>query len=376
MLTKHILYSIIFVIFLNIGFCDHHNEPSNDLDEDGSDSTSLNKMYVYSNFGKIFYLMDYKTFEVVEEIQLNVADTISCQGMILSTNRDFLFFQAEGSDQNPFFGFAIYNIKKDELKNIFFTELEDMGPAYFISAQNYSEPGLIYVHFRDYGTYAVDLFEQRIKELVSDEHDFVLDKRIFFSPDNQWIIVHKQWNGDIKGSFSELEFYTNSSGLHDLQFVLNKNDIDSISVYDFEFSNADKLCITFQLSNGRSRGIESYFGSYDLETKQLYRSSIKFPWSLNPYYTAYSSSRNEVYTIGGYDKFYIIDTGTYEIKSTVLLTDKIGGSSRIIITPNEDVAFVSCPSSNSIFAIDLNNRQVIKEINFQSPYRPYNMIIP
>jgi DNA-binding beta-propeller fold protein YncE len=335
-------------------------------------NTTENKMYVYSNYGNTFYLIDYKTFEVVREIQLTVPDSVDCNGMAISTNRDYLFLKAEGPYPSPPFGFAIYDINKEKLQNVFFTEFKGAGPAYFISAQNNSAPGVIYVHFRDYGTYSIDLFEQKVKELINNEHDFTLDKRIFHSPDGEWTVVHNNWSINL-GSYSELEFYTSSSGLHDLQFVLNESNKDSISVYDFEFSKDNKLYISYQLSGGRSRGIESYFGSYDLKTKQLYRSSLKFPWSLNPYYTAYSPNRNEVFLIGGYDKFYIISGETYTIKNTITLSGKINGSSQILISPEENIAFISCPNSNSIFVIDLNSRQVIKTI---AVTKPYNMIIP
>jgi YVTN family beta-propeller protein len=217
------------------------------------------------------------------------------------------------------------------------------------------------------------LFKQQVKELISNEHNFDLDERIYNSQDNNWTVVHKDWSGSIKGSFSELEFYSVSSGLHNLIFTLNKDNKDSIEVYDFEFSKDNKLFITYQLSDGRSRAIESYFGSYDLVTKQLYQSLLRFPWSLNPYYTAYSPSRNEVYTIGAYDTLYVIDTDTYKIKSTIILPGKIIGSSQIQITPDEAIVFVSCPNSNSIYVIDLNNYQVTKIINLTNPY---NMIIP
>jgi WD40 repeat protein len=326
--------------------------------------TIENKMYVYSNSGNTFYLMDYKTFEVAREIHLNIADTISCDGMALSTNRDYLFFGAQGLFPNPPSGFVIYDIKKDKIENLFFTKL-NYGIGYFISAENKSEPGLVYVHFRDFGTYSIDLFERKVKELISDEHGFDLSKRIYQSPDGKWTVVMK--------NYSELEFYNAESWLHDLQFTLNKDDRDSISVYDLEFSKDNRLFITYQLSDGRSRDIGSYFGSYDLETKQLYRSSLKFPWSLNPYYTAYSPNRNEVYTIGTYDKLYVIDADSYGIKGTVILTGKITGSSQILIIPNEEIAFVACPNNNSIFVVDLNSRQIIKTI---AVTKPYNMIIP
>jgi len=350
------IFIIIFITNLVLGCSNPVTEPQ--------DTTTENKMYVYSNSGRTFYLIDYKTFEVVKEIKLNVPDTVSVDGMTLSTNRDYLIFAAQGSFPNPSTGFAVYNIEKDKLESLFFTEL-NYGIGYFIAAENESEPGLIYTHFRDFGTYSIDLFEQKVKELISDEHGFDLSKRIYNSPDGKWTVVMK--------NYAELEFYLSSSGLHNLQFTLNKNDADSISIYDFEFSNNNKLFITYQLSDGRSRDIESYFGSYDLETKHLYRSSLKFPWSLNPYYTAYNSTRNEVYTIGAYDKFYVIDTDSYEIVDTVTLTGKITGPSQILITPDEDIAFVACPNNNSIYVIDLNERKLKKTIYVNEPY---NMIIP
>jgi YVTN family beta-propeller protein len=331
-----------------------------------------NKMYVYSNFGNTFYLLDYKTYEVIKEIQLSVPDTVKCNGMIISNDRNNLFFKAEGLYPNPPFGFAIYNIKKEKIENVFFTEFKSAEPAYFTSAQNKSEPGLIYIHFRDIGTYSIDMYDQKVKELISDEHYFILDKRIYNSPDGIWTVVHKHWSGNIRGSFSELEFYTANSGLHDLQFTLNKDDTDSISIYEFKFSKDNRLFITYQLSNGRSREVESYFGSYDLETKRLYRSPLKFPWSLSGYYLAYSANRNEVYAIGNNGIFFIIDPDTYYAKDNINLSTR-GEQSPIVISPDDNFAFIAYTSSNSIYVIDLNSRKVIKTISVPEPY---NMIIP
>ena len=193
-----------------------------------------NKMYVYSNSGNTFYLLDYKSFKVVDYIQLHVADTIACQGMILSTNRDFLYFEAEGQYPSPPFGFAIYNINEEKVDDIFFTNIRAAGPAYFISAQNSSKPGLIYVCFRDLGTYSFDLFEKKMKEIISDEHDFDLDKRIFHSPDGKWTIVKKNWEAV---GYTELEFYDSNSGLNDPEFVLNKNNTDSLRIYAVSYTH-------------------------------------------------------------------------------------------------------------------------------------------
>ncbi len=127
--------------------------------------TTENKMYVYSNSGNTFYLVDYKTYEVVKEIQLPMSDTVSYDGMQISTNRDYLLFGAQGQFPDPPSGFAVYNIDKDRLKNLFFTNL-NYGIGYFIAAENRAESGLIYVHWRDYGTYSIDVFEQKVKELI------------------------------------------------------------------------------------------------------------------------------------------------------------------------------------------------------------------
>lgn len=334
--------------------------------------TTENKMYVYSNQGNTFYLLDYKTFEVVEEIYLNVPDSVTCNAMTLSMNNDHLFFKALTPYPNASLGFAVYNIGENKLKNIFFTQFHNAEPAYFVSSQNPTTPGLIYVVLRDYGTFSMDLFGQRLVEQISTEHNFNLDKRIYHSPDGKWQVVHKKWSGDITGSFSELWFYSVSSGLHDVQFILNGGDKDSISIYAFKFSNDNKLYISYQLSNGRSRDIESYFGAYDLETKKLHRSSLKFSWSLSGYDVGYSANRKEIYTVGNDGQFYVISSETWSVLDTINIPVR-GEQSPISIAPGENAAFVCYPSSNSIFVIDLNVRRVIKVIFLP---HPYNIIIP
>ena len=361
---KSVLKTIISLLLLMTFGC--NNSPI------GPGNTTEDKMYVYSNYGKTFYLVDYKTFEVVKGINLSVSDTISINGMILSTDKKNLSFKAEGQYPSPPFGFVVYNIEKQNIEDIFFTDFKNAEPAYFIAAQNKAEPGLIYVRFRDIGTYSIDLYKQKIKDFISDEHDFVLDERIYPAIGGNWDVIHKHWSGNIKGSFSELEFYLTSSGLHNLQFTLNRDDQDSISIYDFKLSKDNRLFITYQLSDGRSRNIESYLGVYNLETKQLLRSSLKFPWSLSGYYLAYSANRNEVYTIGSSGIFYIIDPDTYSLEDTINLS-VVGEQSPIVVTPDDNFAFVAYPNSNSIYVIDLNERKVIKTISVNEPY---NMIIP
>ena len=110
-------------------------------------------------------------------------------------------------------------------------------------------------------------------------------KEIIQSPNRKWSVVTKKVAGG--PSYSELQFYHTGSGLRNVQFVLNEDDTDGISLYDIAFSEDDKtVYLSFQFSGGRSRNIESYFGSYDLDTKQLFQAPFRLTWSLNPYYMA------------------------------------------------------------------------------------------
>ncbi|MFN2373807.1 MAG: YncE family protein [Cyclonatronaceae bacterium] len=336
------------------------------------------KMYVFSNTAQKFYLIDYRNFEIVKEIPLQmpyeVSEEISRLAfMTLSTGGDHLFFEVTGTWPEPSLGFARYDIGKEEFTGLFYTEFIRSGPTRFIAAQDGSAPGLIFAHLRDYGTYAIDLFEEQVKETISEEHHFRLQKWISHSPDDRWTVVHNIWSGT--GGYDEIQFYRKDSGFRDLIFTLSEGGSDSIAIYDFEFSkDGERLFLTYQLSDGRSRNIESYFGSYDLETGKLAESDLRFPWSLNPYYTAYSPKRNEVYTIGAYQEFHILNVETHEREKVIVLSGKTQGSSRIQLTPDENIAFISCALDNSIFVIDLNMREVVHTIDVLE--RPYIMIIP
>lgn len=136
----------------------------------------------------------------------------------------------------------------------------------------------------------------------------------------------------------------------------------------------ERLFVTYQLSDGRSRGIESYFGSYDLQTGELYTSDLRFPWTLNPYYTAYSPKRGEIYTIGAYQEFYIIDSEAYQVNEIITLEEKkTQNVSQILLSRDENVAFISSPADNLLQMLDLNTRNVVQTIELE---QPYHMIIP
>ena len=331
-------------------------------------------MYVYSNSGPTFYLVDYENYELVREIELTTSGAVYLYNMRLSTDREHLVFSGYGQTSASPFKFVLYDLAEQRLKDVFNTGFttEEVGIPYYTAAEDLKAPGLFYVHFRDSGTYAVDMFEQRITEKLSDEHDVGLAKWIYHSPGQQWTVVLKKWS---RGhSFSELEFFAGDSRLGDLQFTLNTNNRDSISIYDFVFSSGgEEVFLTYQLSGARSRDAFSYFGSYDLETRELSWSEITFPWSLNPYYMAYSARRDEVYTIGAFDVLYVIDAESKTVADTITLTGKVRGPSQIQLAPDEKLAFVSCPDSDAIYVVDLEHRELVHVIRLD---QPYNMIIP
>ena len=151
--------------------------------------------------------------------------------------------------------------------------------------------------------------------------------------------------------------------------ILNENDIDSVFLDDAVFSESNnKLFITYMLSRRRSSYITSYFNYYDLQIKEFHKSPITLPWSLNPYNIEYSPKRKEVYTVGASDKLYIIDTGNETLKDSIILIGKTQSPSEIILRNDENILFISCPNNNSILAIDLNKRKVVKNISLEHPY--------
>jgi len=361
---KHAVLLII-IAFLSLVSCD--------LLSSSKSTTTGHNMYVFSNTAQTFYLIDYQTFKLVKRIPLNVPEGGQLRDMTLSTNKDHLFFVTIGPYPEHLMGFSVYDIEKEEFSNLFFTEMQYTGPIRIIAAEDESIPGLIYAHLRDFGTYTIDLFEQQIVETISEEHDFRMQKWIRHSPDNKWTAIHKIWNGS--GGFHELLFYDKGSGFRKPEFILNKAGQDSIAIYDFKFSKDGRgLFLTYQLSDGRSRDIESYFGSYDLQTGELYESTLRFPWSLSGYFMAYSSRHDEVYTVGNNGQFYAIDPDTYLIKDVIdIPVEGRAEQSPILLSPGEEMAFVSYPFDNTIYAIDLRKREIVKSLVLE---QPYTMIIP
>jgi hypothetical protein len=332
-----------------------------------NDQTDSNQMVVYPNSGNVFYRVNYKSLTVERTTKLNIPDSIGCFGMCLSTNKDFLIFAGELL-MPPFNQFIIsYDIKQDTLYNIFSTGLDSVGAPRIIAAHLSSDPGLIYLYSHNVGLYSINFLSQEVN-LISGENG--IPKEFYYSPNKKWIVIRKYFPG-YNNDYTEIEFYNTQNGVFQTDFVLNKNDLDSLDLLDLVFSDDNtQLFISYLLSQRRAVYKAAFFGSYNLVTRKLDSSHVTLPWSVNPYYMAHSSIRNEAYMVGGTDKFYVIDTSTkdYQLKAVVDLTGKVPGPSRIILDPDENICFVSCSRSDFVLVLDLDKRKIRGRIQMERPY--------
>jgi YVTN family beta-propeller protein len=333
--------------------------------------TTDNKMFVYPNKGNTFYLVDYKTNEFIREIKLNVPVGIYLLGMYLSTNRDHLIFSADDTANNHQEVFITYDINNDKTDNIYYTGLFNGAVPRVIAGQNQAYPGWIYVNYRDLGLYLIDVFENKIVKQISSEHDFTFEKWLYHSPDGRWDIIVKAFN--VLG-YTEIELYTANTDYADLQFILNKDNKDSVDAYyvgGLAFSSDNRLFVSYQPSGGKPN-TAGYIGVYDLNTLKFNPKLLTFPWSLNGYNIAYNSSHNELYDVGNRGIFYIIDDDKHTIKRTIDLSVQ-GQESPIVLSPDKNTVYVAFSDNDKLFVIDLPNWQVIKTISLNHPYK---IIIP
>ncbi|HPG40789.1 MAG TPA: hypothetical protein PLP19_16530 [bacterium] len=324
-------------------------------------------MIVYPNSGNKITLVDYNTLEIVKQIIVEIPDSLQIQRMCLSTNHDYFIFSA--SDGKPFFRnyFISYNIAQDSVENIIATDLDSIGAPRITAAGLPAQPGLFYLYTHNVGLYSIDFIT---KKIITISPECGMPNYFYSSPNQEWIVLNKYFTGN-ENDYTELRFYKTINGLAQPDFILNMNDQDSVDVVDLVFSpDNTQIYISYLLSKRRAVYEKAFFGSYNLVTKQLHSSYVALPWSANPYQIAYSEKRREVYMAGEYAELVIIDTSTpiYSIKTAIGLPGKKPGPSEILITPNENVAFVSCADSDFIVAIDLDKRQVIKQINIHNSY--------
>lgn len=354
-----------FLIFMTLLLNSCIDDKSVELKE-GSEKKDNGFMVVYPNSGNLLTIVDCNSFEIVKTIYVDIQKELQIHRMCLSTNKDYFIFCA--SSGPPHFSNYIisYNIEKDSIDNIIPTGLDSVGAPRLTAAYIPEHPGLIYLYSHNVGLFSIDFFTKAV-EMISYEHAQSLGKHFYISYDQKLIAILKQFGSGT--AFSEIELYKTSSGLKNIQTVLNYNNEDWIQIDDIDLTKDNRnIFVSIRLS--QMRGIANYFGSYDLETKELYKSTLTFPWSLNPYYIKYNSGRGEVYVVGAQDKFYVIDVSSkdYLLKTVIDLPGKIPSPSRILIRPDEKVAFVSCVYSNFVIAIDLDKKSVLKKIPIEAPY--------
>lgn len=330
------------------------------------DTTGNSQMIVYPNRGNKLTIVNYKTLEVDRQIIIDIPDTLQIQRMCLSTSKNYLIFCAS-PEIPPFSNYIIsYDIEKDSVCNIFTTGLDSVGAPRLTASYIPDQSSLVYLYSHNVGLYSIDFLTKEVN-IISSEYGQSLGKHFYFSLDKKLIAILKKYGSE--PAYSEVEFYKTLSVLENSNFVLNQNNRNGIQIDDLTFSeNNKKIFISIRLS--QMRYVANYFGSYNLESKEYYKSSLTLPWSLNPYYLAYSPKRKEVYTVGHQDKFYILDVSSedYSLKTIIDLTGKVQGPSRILIRPDENIAFVSCSSTNLVFVIDLANRRVQETIQIERPY--------
>jgi len=327
--------------------------------------TAGNLMIVYRNSGNKITLVDYNTLEIVKQITVAIPDSLQIHRMCLSTNHDYFVF-CTLSINTPFSNYIMsYNISQDSIHSFISTNLKATGAPRLSAAFLPGQQGLVYFYSHSVGLYSIDIFNGQV-QMISNEKGQSLGKHFYSSPDKKTIAILKKHGGD--NAYTEIEFYNIHSGLNNFQFVLNENNQDSISMDDLVFDGNERVFVSIRLKE--KKWVENYFGSYDLNTKKLFKSSLTFPWSINPYYMEYSKKRQEVYLIGASNKLFVIDTKVqdYTIKAIIDLPKQISNTSRILLRPDENVVFVSCSMENFIIAIDLEKREVIKKIDIEIAY--------
>ena len=148
---------IIFVVFF-IALCSCEKN----LMDDNS-STTNNKMYVYQNSGTKLYLVDYKTFQVIRDIDLKFPfQTSNWWGLELSTNHNYLIGEGIVSDSpTDKLYFYSYDIKNDRIHNYFNTGLIADGTPSFKAANIPSNPGLAYFNHRSMGLYSFNFLNKK-----------------------------------------------------------------------------------------------------------------------------------------------------------------------------------------------------------------------
>ena len=325
-----------------------------------------NVMYVYTNGQNYVTAINTDTYAVKKTFDMKLQSGFTCSGFCMSTNNDFFIFNVDSHESNWPQYILSYDIQEDKINSLFKTGLNNIGAARMGAAMRNDKPGLFYFYSHLNGLYSIDFNEEKIKDTyfqMKDQSGY----RVFYpSPDKKWLAELITYGGN---SYDELYFYRVNNGLLSPDFILNKDNKESIAIDDIEFSgDMKKIYFSYRLSGDRGRMKDSYYGSYDLETKEFHKFPLSIPWSLCPYYLAYSKKRNELYSVGTYNALIIIDITNEKIKKILKLDGKTEDCSELALRKDENVLFISAVNANLIYVIDLNEDKIINTIPLKSPY--------
>ena len=363
-MTRFIIYKILLLVFLLVLSCGRFTPPVEEIKH--------NLLIVYPNSGNKIYFVDTELNEVKYSKTIFNVDSLSFNRMCVSTDYDNIYFIGHlRTAGNEFPAYAVkYCISKDSVTNIIPLGINQLGAPRICPVILKHNLEILYLYSSNHGIYSINFASGEIMQLTFDK---VSPIEFYPIPENNWFIVIKELPyTNYSYAYSELVIYKYNSNLSNIDFTLNKNDVDSIAVLDITYSEKNnKLYITHLSSQQKSIGEKGYFSSYDLSTGKLKINSLELPWSSNPYYLEYSAENDECYTIGESSNLYIIglDSLNYYIKETIILDDKTNGPSRVVISPDNTTLYISSYYDNKVFVVDLKNRIVIKAINIEKPYK-------
>lgn len=250
-----------------------HNTDVDTSDNEIIEKNFDNKMIVYRGNRSEFYIVDTETYEVIKKVDLPVPLDITVNDIQLSTNKEYIIYSCcdyFAPFNNYIFSYDIYG---DSVFSEYKTGLDSAGNVRMIAALKPQEPGLFYMYNHHVGLYAIDFLKKTIKTISTTTNYYC---EFYNSPDNEWIGLSKYYPGST-GNFTELKFYKSQLGLNNVQFKLNENDQDSVSVSDMVFSEDNSyLYFSYLLSKNAAKGDAQFFGCYNLETRKSFQLKLNY----------------------------------------------------------------------------------------------------
>ncbi len=374
----YISCSILFAAALLLTYaCEN---PSSSEDELVDEEIYISSNYISLDYppiqqGSTLYRLDPETYEL-QEVPLQT-DLDLLAYATFSSDRSHLIFNGSEyhEDTGSFDHFLVgYDLEQDTFDYIFAPDIPLTGGRLLYPGDDPMRPGLIYLWNNYHGMYAFDAFTGEQTSIASQAEDSrTILKTIKYSEDGRYVGVLAADGGK---EYGQIEVFDTGTSLSSQVSHLNKDNKDSISVYDFELSeDGEEVYVVYQLSEARSRYIRAYAGEYDVETEKLTTYDAMLPWSVYSVFTAYSPKRNELYAVMGNDLFYIIDTKTGVLADSVHLESNSGGGSRIALFKDERMALISYPLDSYVGVIDLEERILTREIFFPDDYWPDKLLI-